>query len=277
MSDIFGGESEGIEEVEQQAELPEVEEELEGRTPSEVEKPDEFKQDSRVPLSALNESRAQLRQTQNEVAQLRQTLEGLQSMRQELDEYRNRVRQTAAEEQFNSDPLGVLREQVSKLSDKIDYRAEEQESKMTAAQRDQQVFYSIASQVNEFKKSAPDYDDALQHVLSSRKSEFEAMGMYGPQIDEMVANEARQIAMTALQNGHNPGKVVYELAKVRGYAGKKASEKIARISKGQESSRSLSGTSGDSGDTGFSLTEIDSMSDEEFDAFWDKEMKPKRR
>ena len=68
MSDIFGDENDGLQEMEQEAEVsPEP-------TPEPTQ---EVKQDSQVPLSALNESRAQLRQTQAELSQMRENMHGL--------------------------------------------------------------------------------------------------------------------------------------------------------------------------------------------------------
>ena len=273
MSDIFGDENDGLQEMEQEAEVsPEP-------TPEPTQ---EVKQDSQVPLSALNESRAQLRQTQAELSQMREKMQSVDELRDQLQEFRSRDRQQTEEDRFNTDPLGALREQMSKLDQKIDHRETEQQERGQQEQQEQQMFHSIASQVNQFKETVPDYDDALQHVLQGRKAEFVAMGMPETEALNRVSAEAQNIATTALQNGQNPGQVVYALAKVRGYTQQKNAQqenaqKIERVGKGQKAASSLSGSSGDAGDQGFSLGEIDHMSDEEFDRFWEAEMKPKNR
>lgn len=271
MSDIFGDENDGLQEMEQEAVEAEAQPEP---TPEPTQ---EVKQDSQVPLSALNESRAQLRQTQAELSQMREKLQSVDELRDQLQEFRSRDRQQTEEDRFNTDPLGALREQMSKLDQKIDHRETEQQERGQQEQQEQQMFHSIASQVNQFKETVPDYDDALQHVLQGRKAEFIAMGMPETEALNRVSAEAQNIATTALQNGQNPGQVVYELAKVRGYAQKKNAEKIERVDKGQKASSSLSGSSGDAGDQGFSLGEIDNMSEAEFEAFWEQMKKDNDR
>lgn len=255
-------------EQEQQAEAP-VEEQREAPE-------QKVGQDSMVPLSALNEARAQLRQTQSEINDMRQRFEEMQSLKAEIDEWRNRGQQNQAEDEFNSDPLGTLRKQISGLETKLTTQQQEEKQTREQTEQAQQVFSSIASQVNEFKKTHTDYDDALNHVLSSRKSELLAMGVPESQADQRVAKEAQEIGVSALQAGINPGEMVYNLAKLRGFSATKNAKKLQTVEKGQNNSSTLSGTSGDAGESGFSMTEIENMSDDEFDRWWNKEMVPQQ-
>ena len=269
MSDIFGGEEveltpEPEAEPEQQAEAP----------PESSEEAEPVGQDSTVPTAALNESRAQLRQTQAELAQMRDQMAKFESIRGELDDLRGSKQAAEAENEFNTDPLGSLQKQMSALDEKITTQQETDRQNAVQEQQGQQLFTSIASQVNEFKATVPDYDDALAHVLDTRKEELIAMGVPEQDAQSRISMEAQEIAMSAMRSGQNPGKVVYDLARVRGYAAKKTSKKLATVEKGQKASSSLSGTSGQAEGADFSLSEIDSMSDEQFDAWWDKEMKP---
>jgi hypothetical protein len=268
MSEIFGGETEEeIPEAPQEEttlEVEEPEETVEAKAPSE-----ELEEDKKVSLSALNESRAQLRQTQNELAQMREQMAKFEQMREQLDEYRRSTQQKSEEDEFNTDPLGTLRKQISGIEDKIVTRDQEQRESSERQQQEQHLFQTISSQVVEFKSSHPDYDSALNHVLETRKNELMAMGATEQDAQMRVAAEAQEIALTAVNSGRNAGEVVYQLAKARGYEGKKAADKLSKIDKGQKASNTLSGSSG-APDSEIGIAEIDGMNDEEFDKWWDK-------
>lgn len=287
MSDIFGDEGAEFETEAaplRQAEREEVQEpEPEQRAEAPVERTEKpvIGDDSKVPLAALNESRAQLRQTQSELLQIKQSLAQFEQLKAELEQSRQTAKKQQEEQQFNQDPLGMIQRQIQELSQELKESQTKREETVTNRQQQEaqehQLFNSIASQVQEFKKTAPDYDDALQHVLEARRQELMTMGATEFDAQNRVAAEAQEIAISALRAGQNPGQIVYQLAKLRGYDAKRNSEKLATIQKGQEASKSLAGASGSPSQADISLTEIDNMSDEEFDRFWEKNMKAKNR
>jgi len=268
MSDIFG---------EEEAELPKEEVEVEPQPAEEAPKEEAVAKDTTVPLSALNEARAQLRQTQAEMAQMRDQVGSVDNLRQQLDEFRNRDQQVSDEQEFNTDPLGTIQKQVKALDEKFTNQSEESFKAQQTQEYQQQAFSQIAAQVNEFKSKTPDYDDALAHVMETRKQQLMAIGTPEQVANQRIAAEAQEIGINAMQTGMNPGKIVYDLANQMGYKAKQTAKKLEVIEKGQQQSSTLSQSSGDAGETGFSLTEIDNMSDKEFDAFWEKEMKPTNR
>jgi len=273
VSDIFGDEGAEFEaEIAKAPPEPVVEANVESEPVAEsapVDTVTEIKrEESSVPLAALNESRAQLRQTQAELAQMRAQMADFAKLKEEIDGFRSKQQQAQVEQEFNADPLGVIQKQLRELDQKV---AQKQEP----VQQDQHVFQSIATQVQEFKKTAPDYDDALQHVLESRKQELMAMGANEYEASQRVGVEAQELATNALRAGQNPGQIVYNLAKLRGYAAKQAAAKLETVAKGQNASQSLSGASGGAEKVDLSMREIDSMSDKEFDAWWAKNMSSK--
>lgn len=272
MSDFFG--DEGVADFEQQAKaletaepVQEVQEEVEREVDVGTPEPTaDVGNDSKVPLAALNEARAQLRQTQAEVNAQRQTIQELASMKAELDQWRaQRDQQTKAqqEQEFNNDPLGVLQKQMRDLAEAV----QKPQQQMQQEAQQAQVFTSIATQVNEFKKTIPDYDEALQFVLEARKQEWLAMGTPEYEAQQRIAQEAQDIAVNALRAGQNPGKVVYELANLRGFKSKQNSVKLETIAKGQESGKSLAGASGGTDRTTDALKAAD-LPDKDFDAWW---------
>lgn len=274
MSDIFGGEGaefevearqEPVHEPEPRVEAEPIQEEVVER-----EEPKVVNESATVPLAALNESRAQLRQTQAELNQMRAQMEGLAKLREEIEEYRNRQKAQQEEQQFNQDPLGMLQRQLKELNDRVSNQNRETLTQAERQTQEQQLFSTIATQVNEFKKATPDYDDALQHVLDARRQELMTMGASEMEAQQRVAMEAQDIAMNALRAGQNPGQVVYQLAKLRGYGAKQAAQKLTTVAKGQEVSRSLSNSSGSTDRGDISLAEVDNMSEDEFDKWWKK-------
>jgi hypothetical protein len=279
VSDIFGDEGAEFEsEIAKAPPEPVVERVVESEPVAEsapVDTVTEIKrEESSVPLAALNESRAQLRQTQAELAQMRAQMADFAKLKEEIDTFRARQQETQQEQEFNSDPLGVIQRQLRELDQKVGQRDRGVEQAGFGPQ-DQPIFQTIASQVQEFKKTAPDYDDALQHVLESRKQELMAMGANEYEASQRVGVEAQELATNALRAGQNPGQIVYNLAKLRGYAAKQAAAKLETVSRGQAASQSLSGASGGAEKVDLSMKEIDSMSDKEFDAWWAKNMSSK--
>lgn len=224
-------------------------------------------QPATVPLSALNESRAQQRQTQNELNQMREQMKTFEGLRGELDEYRNQQVQSNQETEFNQDPLGVMQKQIKDLSDAIQTRDQNADQSQAQQNQQQQLTNMVATQVQEFRTQTPDYDEALAHVMEARKSELQVLGMAENQIQAALAQHAEELAHTALQTGQNPGKLVYDLAKLRGYEAKQTAAKLAAVAKGQDAASTLAGTSGTEDDLG-SLGDIASMSDEDFDKAW---------
>ncbi len=274
MSDIFGGEEIEIEQPEV-VNTPDPTPEPEP-TPVVEAKKEPIGEQSTVPLSALNESRAQLRQTQAQLAEVQQRMAEMENLRKEIEEFRSRQKQAQEQQEFNSDPLGVIQKQINELKSTVTTQSQTEQQRSQQAQTEQQMFATIASQVNEFKKSTPDYDDALAHVLEARKQELIAMGAPEYEAQNRVAMEAQEIAVNSLRSGQNPAQVVYQLAKLRGYSAKQVSQKLATIEQGQKAASSLANVAGVGEGPGVSLAEIDSMSEEEFDKFWSKFEKTQR-
>jgi len=269
MSDIFGVEELEIEQPEVTPEpTPEPEPVAEAKEP--------IGDRSTVPLSALNESRAQLRQTQSQLAEMQQRMAEMDKLRQEIEDFRANQAKTREQQEFNSDPLGVIQKQINDLKSTVTSQSQVEQQRAQQMQTEQQLFGAIASQVNDFKRTVPDYDDALAHVLEARRQELIAMGAPEYDAQSRVAMEAQEIAVNALRSGQNPAQVVYQLAKLRGYGAKQTAAKLATIEKGQRDASSLANVAGVGEGPGVSLSEIDSMSEDEFDKFWTKFEKGQR-
>lgn len=119
----------------------------------------------------------------------------------------------------------------------------------------------------DFAQANPDYEQAAQYVLKAKQAELSAYGVPQEQIPQVYENWVLGMAMMNLRSGKNPAEAVYQIAQSIGYRKVEKqdneAEKISRLQKGVESSKSLgSGTSG----TELSLEALEEMSAEEIAA-----------
>ena len=217
-----------------------------------------------VPHAALHEERTRRQETERQLAEERKA-------RQTLEERTNLILQRFAAPQqpaapatqaapeipsFEADPaghiLGQVRQQCAILGELVQ-AVTGQSRQNEAAAGMQQLTTRAAAMEREFATANPDYDKASSHLFEMRRQELVAAGWTDPaEIQTMMANEARGLAARALQQGRNPAAVVYELAKLRGYAaapdpaanggGNGAADPTAQlrtIERGQQQSRSV--------------------------------------
>ena len=100
-----------------------------------------------------------------------------------------------------------------------------------------------------------------------------AMGATPQEIQQEISGTAYNLTVRAVKQGINPAEYTYNIAKQLGYTGK---QPVAK----QEKATAPSSLSSPGGvpDAGMPTMEsISKMSDDEFDAFWDKQIKPKRK
>ncbi len=133
----------------------------------------------------------------------------------------------------------------------------------------------------EFTKANPDYTDAFQYLRQNRDAELIAMGYSDPGMrQQIISNDAIQIAAQALQTNRNAAEAVYNIAKARGWAPKtppspaatpKPAEphpdtvKLQNVAKGQKTAASLGQVNGSApAETG--IKAVLDMSDEDFAA-----------
>lgn len=106
---------------------------------------------------------------------------------------------------FDDDPLTNLNERMRS------FEQQEQVRRFTQ---------TVAAQVQAFKQSVPDYDQALQHVMNTRREELRAMGTAEAEIPHVIDAESLYLARTAMEAGKNPGEALYQMARQRGFQGR---------------------------------------------------------
>ena len=197
----------------------------------------------------------------------------------------------AQEAEFEEDPISALRKNQEQLQARIDAQnteKSEEEKAAEAAEAQQTEFQNmlrtVSAQVAEFEAENPDYPQAFQFMMDKRIEEYKALGITDPvEIRQEFDREAIALSANALQRSVNPGEAVYKLAVGRGYVKTEAlaevedadakntlEESMDRLEKGSKASSSLTGGSGGKSEGGLSLSDIDKMSDKEFDDLWDK-------
>jgi len=240
-----------------------------------------------VPHQALHEERRRRQELQAEIQELKARMQQYEKLREELQELRTaaqRQQDQAAEEDeaklFEEDPIEALRrrtERMQKMLEETKGQAEQIQT-MTKEQAEQQRFLQevhtrVQAQAAEFQREHPDYTEALNYLVEMRTRELQAIGITDPaEINEVLQQEALALSMNAIQRGQNAAEAVYNLAQVRGWSPKQqqsVDDKLDKLERGQKAARTLSG--GSSGKTeDLTLADIENMSDEEFDKFWEQ-------
>lgn len=231
---------------------------------------------------AMHEERNKRRALERQVAEMRNSLQALSGLKAELEALR-KAPEPKAEDEFETDPVGTLKRELDGLKAK-EAEGERARAQMTEQQRqlaDLQTRTRAATA--EFQEENPDYPDALNHLMESRVKELRVFGMDDAQIANALSSEAIAIARFAEQNERNPAEVVYEMARLRGYAkaatkpapattasptAESLQEKLDKIDKGQRDAQTLANAGGGKKDKNLSLADIEKMSDEEFDKVW---------
>lgn len=172
----------------------------------------------------------------------------------------------------------------------------ERQDRMDTERQEQEQFTAIDQAFTQdeetFKQIQPDYEDAASHYLQSRYAE---LSQFYPQqqIQKMLFDEVRQIAMQSWNAGRPAAQTVYALASARGYRPAEPGEVVAQptptptpaptpsptpapaptpaqivaaAAAGQVQSRTLSGGNGAT-TTQLNAEAVVNMSDEQFDEY----------
>lgn len=228
--------------------------------------------------SALAEERYRRAQIQQELAQLRQQSEQFGNLRAELEAYRKQVHQE------EEDPVTELKREIKGLSER--YNQDQQ-----AATADRQALTErlalenqVRSQVAEFMKRKPDYQQAYQYVVNRRQADYQAMGVPPQLWGQRLESEVTGLLNEARLYGTNPAEVLYGLAANWGYkpTSQATSNQESMVSERSsqfpldEGPTSLSEIGGRADTPPLSLRDISRISDEDFDKLWESYKKASR-
>lgn len=298
---------EGAEEAEEEpeaetAEAETDEPEKEGEEDAEEEKPETQGKEPKgyVKLAALHEAREENRRLRESVEREQARVAQFESLKAQLEEMRNqrsyqdqtameeeaRRAQQQAEEMYQEDPVGYLKNQNMTLAQQMEAIRQQQEQFVQAQQQSIQEaaqMRQLTEHVNgleaQFRQEVPEYDDAFQFLQQRRLADYAAIGIVDP--NEQRASLYREIlgmSGKAIQDGKNPAEVLYSLAKNWGFTpkseqsegepNKEATGKIDRLQRGMKTATTLSDSGGAPPGGEISLSDIERMSDDEFEKLW---------
>lgn len=230
----------------QSAETAEAKNEVETEETETVEAEEEKKETPRVPLPELQAERKKRQAMEAELHAEREKYARLDERLKLLDE---KLKPKEPEiPTYEDDPFEHLRQREDRTGQAIkDMQKQMQQfTQVNEAQiQQQELTHRVISAENEFRKEHPDYDDAIKHLRDGRAEEYRYMGVDDPhRIEQMIMQESLQLAMTASKNNVSPAEMAYSIALRRGYAPKKAENKLEAVEKGQARSSSLSNAGG---------------------------------
>jgi len=252
--------------------------------PEATEKPAETSaEEPKVPVAVLQAERKQRQEFERKVAELQGRIEAMR-------EFAKPTEKPAETPEINieEDPFGALKAMKAEL-DSLRQGAQE-----TSRLGELQSAYRAAA--NEFHGKTPDFMDAYNHLLQSRANELRVLyQMPEEQIGRQLQQEEMGLVALAFKQNRNPAELLYENAKLRGYAKKAAAPAVApaaaspptappvlpaaaieaeKAKAAAATSLSSGGKSPKAGPTAEDLLEAQG---EEFDKLWDKIMVPKKK
>ena len=152
------------------------------------------------------------------------------------------------------DPLGSMMHQLGSLNKtvtELQAALTQQQTQQTQVSQFQQFQNHVRELKDEFVKSAPDFNDAFNHLRNGRIADLRALGMNDQQIKMTLFQEETSLAESSIRNGRNPAEVLYEMSKRHGYtprvAGTPAAPaqpdaKLTAIQQAQAAARNLPST-----------------------------------
>jgi len=239
-----------------------------------------------------SELRDALLATQSKLAQVESLREELREWKASQNKQSDAERAAAEQEAYDNDPVGFMKSktdameaELRKLRDEGKLTEEQQQQALEQQRQMAALTMQIATQVNEFKQTTPDYEDAFNFLFEARLKEYAALGITNPaQVNQTFSQESYALAQAAMANKRNPGEAVYALAQARGYVKKDTTaatdeatqsgkndtltQQLDKLENGQKAAQTLSG--GGARNKGeVTLSDIEQMSEAEEDAFFE--------
>lgn len=258
--------------VEQPVEAPKVETKVEA--PKVEEKP--IPEAKFVPLEALQEERAEKKQLKAELEQFKQWQAGVQEQLKRIP-----AAEQAQAPDPQTDPFGYQNWALQQLGGTVQeinqWRAQQQQQAQVQAQT-QQVLGWASQKAKEFEASQPEYPNAYKFATEARDKEYQALGFTDPLMrSQLIERDTAGIIQHAAQNGLNPAELIFNFAKIRGFAPKGTTAQTAldpnaleKISKGQAAAPKLD-KGGSTADGEMSAKDLANINDPaEFEKQWKK-------
>lgn len=259
--------------------------------PEQGDKPRDEKTGRFVPHQALHEEREKRKAVEREVGELKAFKAVMEDRWKTLLAAAEKPAEKPVDEDPEPDPNvdifahnAWLKRQIEKERS-IRSEREEAEKQSRAAQEQEQAIWSEWHQsAQAYMAETPDFGDAVKFMSDLRDKQLQALSFANPQLRteqgrvQQINAELKSIIQAAKQQGLSPAQAVYELARGFGYqkaAGQPAQaqqppqmpEKLEKIARAQESSRTLGQANGKAGGDAMSIDSLSKMSQAEFNVW----------
>ncbi len=167
-----------------------------------------------VPQGALHAERERRKTAEAEARKFREQLDAIAQMRQQVAS-----RQPEALP-AQDDPAQVehLRQRLAQLEQGQTRITQERDNQRLDQAESQQLQAAIASSESEFRAAQPDYDDAVQYLISARHNELvKRHGLDPVSANLAIAEETQEVVRSAIRQGMSPAEMAYGIAQDRGY------------------------------------------------------------
>lgn len=233
--------------------------------------------------AAMREERELRRQLQQELAEQREAARKMSEAVSKLVDPDSPSEQSPQIPSYDEDPLGNLNAKLELANKKIESLSKADEQ-MMASQKQQQEFNDFMGkyrdQATQFASQTPDFVEAYAHLVKEVQADYMAQGLTAHEAQQAALNMEIDIAKRQMGRNENPAKVLYDMAKRRGYqgqaaekapqpSGKKTPVDLDRMERGVKASRSINSKGIDQNNR-MTLEEISELDDDAFEDAWDK-------
>lgn len=166
---------------------------------------------------------------------------------------------------WDQDPKAA-HENVAKAAAELKARLEAQEKETQRRNAHERFMADYRARVGEYAEKAPEFKDAYTFLFESRVNEYVTSGMSKQQAEARTLQDEEQTVLHALMNNKNPGEVLHNVAKARGFAPKVTGgdDKVKTVEKAAKVSTTIGGSSG-GGNAG--PTTLEALADMDADEF----------
>ncbi len=263
----------------------------EERDPDEVPPNDDSNRHERNYKAALKEEREKRKLTQQELVEARENVKKMTAAFEKMVSVQETKLSEPQQPQIPSmedDPIGHLTARLEEASKKINDLSQSNEKIITSTQQQkemQQFMNDYSGQTQRFTQDQPDYANAHAFLRNELKQDYVLQGLTEDQAEQAINNQEIVLAAQQMTQRNNPAKVIYEMAKRRGYDSDAKSsnaksnvnqnnenniDKMDRLERGSKASRSIT-NKGVSSNSRMTLEEIASLSEDDFDKMdWNK-------
>ena len=156
---------------------------------------------------------------------------------------------------------------VLNLESRLDAQERDRQSDVQRTAASQQIVSAYAGAAQQFMAGGhPDYPQARDHLLSSRRGELQMLGYEPQQVEQVLDAEEAAIVQLALSQNANPAERLYAVAESRGYKTTAAASgnggAMATLKKGEAAANTLGSGSGDAQAGPMSLEALANIDDQ---------------